>query len=146
MEVALAAQIARHEEVEERPELENVVLNGSAAEDESVVALQLLDRSRQLRLAVLDDVTFVKDAEVPLDAREEVDVVANDLVRSDEQVVLRRATLQTNALGRCARVQQRVQELPVNETFDFVKPVPGDGRRADDEGGQRCAVGCFRLL
>ena len=45
-----------------------------------MVALQLLHCTRQLRLAVPNDVTFVKDDEVPLDLREEVNVVANDFV------------------------------------------------------------------
>ena len=41
LELALAAEEAGHEEVEERPQLEHVVLDGRAAEDEAVRALQL---------------------------------------------------------------------------------------------------------
>ena len=132
--MAFGSEVSRHEEVEERPEFKDVVLDWSSAQDETVVALQLLHRTRQLRLAVPNDVTFIKDDEVPLDLREEVDVVANDFVRRNQQVVLLRATLQSLALGRCARVQQRVQVLPVNKTFDFEEPVPGYCWRTDDEG------------
>ena len=132
--MAFGSEVSRHEEVEERPEFKDVVLDWSSAQDETVVALQLLHRTRQLRLAVPNDVTFIKDDEVPLDLREEVDVVANDFVRRNQQVVLLRATLQSLALGRCARVQQRVQVLPVNKTFDFEEPVTGYCWRTDDEG------------
>ena len=78
--MTFGSEVSRHEEVEKRPEFKDVVLDWSATQDETVVALQLLHRTRQLRLAVPNDVTFVKDDEVPLDLREEIDVVANDFV------------------------------------------------------------------
>lgn len=53
-----------------------------------MVGHQLLDRLERLGLAVLDDVALVQDAVAPLDAAEEGDVLADDIVRRHYEVVL----------------------------------------------------------
>ena len=58
-----------------------------------------------LGFAVLDDVALVEDAVVPADAREEADVVADDLIRRDHEVVFLDPLLQpsvTKANKRCS--------------------------------------------
>ena len=58
-ELLLRPQKSRHQKVEERPKLEDRVLDGCAGEDEPVEGLELLDGDGRLGLPILDHVTLV---------------------------------------------------------------------------------------
>ena len=60
LELLLAAQEARNQEVEQRPQFQHVVLNGRARQDQPVIGHQSLDGPRRLGLAVFDHVTLKK--------------------------------------------------------------------------------------
>lgn len=128
-----------HEEVEEAPQLEDVVLDGSTGEDETMDGSKRLDSLGELRLPVLDDVTFVKDAVVPIDLAEPLGVVASDVVGRDDAVVLGDGTNNALALDARTGVDECANILRVG--VDLVLPVTGEGRRADDKGREVHRIG-----
>lgn len=86
-ELLLCPKKTGHEEIEQAPQFEHIVLNRSSAQDQSVVRRQVLYRDARARLAVLYYVTLVEDDVVPLHGREETDVFPDDVVRGDNDVV-----------------------------------------------------------
>ena len=133
IERVLAAQEPRHQEVEQAPQLEDVVLDRRAGEDEPVVRLDALHRARELRARVLDDVALVEHAVVPPDTLERRDVVPHDLVARDHDVVRVEARGEALPLARGADVHHGPQVRGVLE--DLVVPVACERRRTHDERG-----------
>ena len=100
-----------------------------------------LNGLRKLRLRILDDVAFIKNAVMPVHVLEAVDIVPNDLVRGDHDVVGFELRQELVSLSRIAGVEHGTQVLGVLE--DLVVPVARQRRRADDERGK---VGRVRRL
>ncbi len=87
IEGRLGTEEAGHQKVEETPQLQDIVLDRSAGEDETMYSLDALDGLRQLSLRILDDMTFIEDAVMPVDILQARNVVPDDLVRCDHDVV-----------------------------------------------------------
>lgn len=98
-----------------------------------------LDGFGKFRLPVLDDVTFVEDAVVPVDGSEEVDVVPDHLVGSDDDVEGGEGRLKETPLLEGSDVDDWTKVF--GELEDLVVPVAGEGGRADDDGGEMNRVG-----
>jgi len=145
LELLLAAQESGHEEVEQRPQFQHVVLDGRSREDEPVIGDQLLDGLGRFRLAVLDHVTLVQNAVVPAQGGKKVDVVADDVVRGDDQIVARDSLPESHPLRRRSGVMQRIQVLGADEFLHFVDPVTRQCGRADDDGRKGAGGWVFRL-
>ena len=101
------AKEAGHQKVEQAPQLKHVVLDRRAREDEAVLGVDLLDRARRLGLGAAYDMALVQDAVVPVQRRKRRNVVAHDIVGHDHRIVRRDLRLQTRALGRLARIENR---------------------------------------
>jgi hypothetical protein len=90
---------------------------------DSVDSLQLLNSFRDLRLPILDDMTFIQDDVVPPNSAEEVQVIPNDIVGGDDEIVAWKETLQSRPLCRRSVVMQRSKRLMTYELFHFVHPM-----------------------
>ena len=95
-----------------------------------MVGLETFHGFSQLGLRILDDMTLVENAIVPLDSLQILDVVANHLVGGYNNVVLGELWEQTTTVAGVACVHDRAQVLGVLE--DFIIPVTGQSRWADD--------------
>lgn len=88
-----------------------------------MVGDDLLDGLEGFGLAVLDDVSLVQHAVVPLDAAEEVDVLAHDVVRGHDEVVEVHVRAKPLPLGRRAHVLEGLEVLGRYEFVHFENPV-----------------------
>ena len=75
--------------------------------------------------------TFIKNAIVPLDSLEIMDIVANNLVGGYDNVVLGELWEQTAAVAGIASVHDGAQVLSVLE--NFIIPVTSQSWWADDQ-------------
>lgn len=131
VEGRLGTEEAGHQEVEEAPQLEDVVLYRSTGKDETVHSLDALDGLRQLGLRVLDDVTFIEDAVVPVDVLQARDVVPDDLIRSNHDIVGLQLGQELVPFTRVPGVEDRLQVLRVLQ--DLIVPMTRERRWAHDE-------------
>jgi hypothetical protein len=131
IESLVGAQEARHEEVEQTPKLQNVVLNGRSGQKKTMIGFNHLYSLRELRLGVLDDVAFVQDAVEEVDVFEGLDIVSYGLVRSDDNVVILELGKDRAALTRAARVENRSKMI--TELSNLVVPVACERGRTHDE-------------
>jgi hypothetical protein len=88
-----------------------------------MVRAQGLDGLRQLRLAVLDDMTFVEDAVEPLVIGKLGDIVPDDVVGCDDHIMGGEMSPELRAHGWVADVEQRAQGGDVSE--DLMAPMTG---------------------
>ncbi|KAH9405958.1 hypothetical protein TYRP_014255 [Tyrophagus putrescentiae] len=120
----------------------------------AVIGGQRLDGLCQFGLSVLDDVSLVEDAVVPPDGGEEVNVIAHQIVGGNDEVVvvlhlvalpaplrarlqrLLDLVLQLGPLKGRSGVVDGVEVLGADKLAHLVQPVPGEGGRTDDDGGQ----------
>jgi hypothetical protein len=86
VELPLGAQIARQKEIEETPELGDIILNGSATQNQPMRRSDHLYRLAQLGLGALDEVALVENTVAPVLLRDKLNVVADDVVRDYEHV------------------------------------------------------------
>uniref|UniRef100_A0A8W7P2V1 Uncharacterized protein n=1 Tax=Anopheles coluzzii TaxID=1518534 RepID=A0A8W7P2V1_ANOCL len=73
---------------------------------------------------------------VPVDRAEELDILAHDVVRRDDQVVGAELLAQLLPVARQPDIVQRPEEPARQELLHLVHPVAGEGRRADDDARQ----------
>ena len=95
------------------------------------MGLDTLHGFGQLGLRILDDVTLVENAIVPLDCFQVGDIVSNHLVGGYHDVILRQFWEQAVTVAGVASVHDRAQVLGVLE--NLIVPVTGQGRWADDQ-------------
>ncbi len=81
-------ETVRRDEGQKRPQLQQVVLNGRAGEQNATVDLQVAKRARKLGLAVLEPVRLVDDELAPREASELVHIVHESLVSGQTDVEL----------------------------------------------------------
>ncbi len=86
LELAVGGEDVRHEEVHERPELHEVVLERGAGEEEAALGLEVEEGLPALGLEVLDVLGLVKDEVLPLLASEGGVVLDDELVAGDADV------------------------------------------------------------
>jgi len=96
-----------------------------------MVGLDTLHGFGQLGLRILDDVTLVENAIVPLDSFQIGDVVANNLVGGYHNVILGQFGEQAVTVAGIASVHDGAQVLGVLE--NLIVPVTSQGRWADDQ-------------
>mmetsp|Transcript_11241 Transcript_11241/g.36886 ORF Transcript_11241/g.36886 Transcript_11241/m.36886 type:complete len:444 (+) Transcript_11241:254-1585(+) len=111
VEVAPLPEVARHQKVEEGPQLQRVVLDWRAREEEPVRASKRLCGARHLGAPVLDDVPLVKYKVVPAHRGQGGGVGAQRLVRHDHQRRRRQPRPHRRALGGRPRVLDRLEQL-----------------------------------
>ena len=96
-----------------------------------MVGLDTFHGFSQLGFRILDDVTLVENAIVPLDSLQVLDVVANHLVGGYHNVILGEFWEQTATIAGVASVHDGAQVLGILE--DFVIPVTGQSWWTDDQ-------------
>lgn len=87
VEAGLRSQEAGHQEVEQAPEFDNIILNWGTGQDQTVVGLHCLDSFGELGLRILDNMSLVKDAVVPILLAQVCHVVSNHVIRCNDHVV-----------------------------------------------------------
>ena len=104
LEDGVGAEHAGVEELEDRPELAQVVLDRRAAHGQAVPAAEQPGGLGGLALGVLDRLGLVEDHVVELDLAQLGDVGAEGAVGGDDQVVLgERLAERRGGPGRCSR-------------------------------------------
>lgn len=88
-----------------------------------MICLNAFHRLGQLRFRVLDDVTFIQNAVMPVHRLQTGNIVPDDLVRGNHNVVVRQFLEQFSAIPRISGVHDGLQVVRVLE--DFVVPVTG---------------------
>ena len=132
-----APQEARVEELEERAELAEVVLDRRAGERQPVARLQQAARLGGLRRRVLDRLRFVEDDGVEVDRGQEADVAPQRAVGRHDDVELVHLGLQLLAVG--AAVLDHLQLR--GEVRRLLDPVVDHAPRGDDERRQLGRLG-----
>lgn len=103
-----------------------------------------LDRLRELRLRILDDVSLVQNTVMPVHLLERIDIVPNDFVRGDDDIVLLEFWKNSVPFARVAIVHDGLQV--VNVLLNLVKPVTSQSRGANDERREMDRIRGLRLL
>ena len=128
-EVHLVAEETRVGEVEQRPELAEVVLDRRAREAEPVLGVDRPRREVRLAAHVLDRLRLVEDHHVIGGLRDELLVTAEDRVARDDDVRAR------GVVPRAVAAVEHVHPQARRELGDLAVPVRHEGRRRDDERG-----------
>ena len=102
------------------------------------------DSLRKLSLRILDDMALVQYAIVPVHILETGDVVANNLIRGNDNVVLLQLRQELAPLSRIPGVHDRLEVVSVFE--DLVVPVTSERRWTNNQRRKVNGVGGFRLL
>ena len=100
------AEHARVEELQQRPELAQVVLHRGAGHGQAVIGLQQPAGLGPLRVGVLDRLRLVQDGVVEAEVLELDDVALHRAVGGDHQVVL------VEVVGQGAALQAGVVQAP----------------------------------
>ena len=93
---------------------------------------------RKLRLRILDDMTFVKNAEVPIEILQAAAIVSDYLVRGDDDVRCGKLRNELLPVSRGAYIKNRAKVFGVLE--DLIIPMPSESWRADDEGWEMNSI------
>ncbi len=128
-EVRQAPEEPRIQELEQAPELAQVVLDRRAGRDQPMPRPHAAHGARAGRVRVLDRLRFVEDAVVELDRRESIDVALERAVRGEHDVELREGRRVAAAFGA---VELEDRE-PRGEAGRLFAPVVEQGTRHDDE-------------
>ena len=96
-----------------------------------MVCADALDCLGEFGLGVLDDVTFIKDAKVPVKFLQGGNLVTDDLIRRYDNVVPSQLWHEPLTFPSVPDKHDRLQIIGVLE--DLVVPMPSQGRRTNDE-------------
>ena len=129
----LVAQVAGHEEVKERPQLQHVVLDWRAGENEPMAPHESFDGLVALCFGIFDDVALIKNNIEPVALAEEVYFISHNVVGHHKHVVLQKALAQPLSLCWRPGVVQGPQQPRRSIDINFVHPVPCESRRADHQ-------------
>lgn len=105
----------RKEEVEEGPQLVQVVLEGSTRDEEAVGRFEFTDDLGELRFLVLDTVGFIDDHVAPVELLENGTFLHDDLVRGDAHVPLTRHDLIADNV--CLETNETVMTNELHEGY-----------------------------
>ncbi len=134
LEPLARAEQARVDDVHDRPELVEAVLDRRAGHRERAARVEPAQGAGPLRGGVLDVLRLVEQEPVPGDRRERVDVARGDVVRGDDDVARAGDVRQLLAAQPLAAVVH-VHAERGREPLDLAGPLARDAHRADDEGG-----------
>lgn len=129
-EILLGTEVARLDEVDDAPEVEQAVFEGRAGEGQAVFGLELFDRLGDLGAGVFDELCLVEDEGTEAEFAQGFQVAAQEGVIGDDEVVLGDLTAQVVAFG--AAFEHEHGEVGC-EPLGFPAPVVEDGGRADDQ-------------
>jgi len=124
------------EEIEERPEIAEVVLDGGSGEGEAMVAFDEADGFGGFGGGVFDGLGFVEDDVIELDILEELDIPAEGAVGGDDDVVIHEGLAMAGAFD--AGVVEEAEFW--SKTVGFGDPVEDERFGDDDEGGGNCRL------
>ena len=123
------AEQARVEDVHDRPQLVQPVLDRRARHRDATTRRQHAQRTRALRLRVLHVLRLVHQQSVPLDLREDIHVARRDVIRRDDDVHLAHLAQQLVVREPIAPVMQMHAQLR-REAMHLRDPLPRDAHRA----------------
>ena len=135
LEVLAALEVAGHEEVEDRPEFGQAVLDRRARESEGGIRPELFYRLCRLRRGVFDLLRLVEEDMAEMLLFVEVDVAAQHVVRRDDDVGVLESGRKSRLAFRFCAGDDGSFELG-RELFNLFEPVVHQRRRRDDEGGR----------
>jgi hypothetical protein len=119
LELRVARKHLRHQEVHQRPQLHQVVLQGSARDQQAALGREPQQRLPPLRLPVLDHVRLVQDQVPPFLAPKHLGVLKSEGVRGDAHVKAARArppfALELALLGGAVIGEQLERRAPLLE-------------------------------
>ena len=130
-EMLVAAEVAGHQEIHDRPQVGHAVLDRRAGQHEPVGGLDLLRGDGVLRGAVLDVLGFVEDCRRPLELLELLNVAAQEGVGGDDEI----GVLHVVPLLVPLRAAEDKNAQGGNEATSLVRPVLDQARGADDQRG-----------
>ena len=139
LELLQGAEHAGVQEVEDRPQVGEVVFHRRARERHAHARVDRLDRARLLDAGVLDGLRLVEDEHVPRDARDDVEalrhLVGGDAERGHDvaEIVVRDGGEARVELG-CARAVQDLEVEVRAEALELVLPVADERRRHHEQG------------
>ena len=130
-EVVAGTEVARHQEVHQRPEITHGVFDRRAAEREFVAGSQGKRGLGVLRVGILDVLRLVEDHGPEFDAPVAILVAAQERIAGDQQVGALRFPLE-QLLPIRALDRQHPQLR--GEALCLALPVEDERRRTDDQG------------
>ena len=134
----LVAEIAGLDEIHDAPQIQQPVFQRRAGERQAVLGLELLDRLRDLRAGILDELRLVQNHRAEREFLQLLQIAPEQRVIRHDHVVLR--NLLAQIVPRRAAFQH--EHLQVRrEPLRLAPPVVQHGRRADDER----RLGIFRV-
>ncbi len=136
LELVEGTEETRRDEVEDRPDLAQAVLDGCPAQGETTIRAQALGRARRGAQRVLDLLGLVDDDVAPVDLLEHLLVAPQERVARDDHVGVLELVLPLAALGPVPEgmAQRR------REAVHLAEPVGHDARGGDDERLERLAL------
>ena len=134
----LVAEVAGLDEIHDAPQIEQPVFQRRAGERQAVLGLQLLDRLRDLRAGILDELRLVQNHRAEGELLQLLQVAPEQRVIGHDQIVLRNLLAQI-VPRRAAFEHEHLQAR--REPLRLAPPVVQHGRRADDER----RLGIFRV-
>ena len=132
LEPLARAEQARVDDVHDRPELAEPVLDRRAGHRELPARGEPAQRLRALGRGVLDVLRLVEQHPVPGDPRERVGVAGGDVVGGDDDVAVRRDHRERLSRQPAHPVVE-VDAQRRREPLDLGAPLADDAHRADDE-------------
>ena len=134
----LIAEVAGLDEIHDAPQIEQPVFQRRAGERQAVLGLELLDRLRDLRAGILDELRLVQNHRAEREFLQFLQIAPQQRVVGHNQIVLRNLLAQI-VPRRAAFEHQHLQAG--REPVRLAPPVVQHGRRADDER----RLGIFRV-
>ena len=124
------AEITRLDEIHDAPQIEQPIFQRRAGQRQALLGLQLLDRLRDLRAGVFDELRFVENHRAEREFLQLFQVAPQQRVIGDDEIVLR--NLFAQVMPRRAAFQHQHFQMR-REPFGFAPPVVQHGRRANDQ-------------
>ena len=128
--LVLVAEVAGLDEIHDAPQIEQPVFQRRAGERQPVLGLDLLDRARNLRAGIFDELRLVQNHRAEGELLQLLQVAPEQRVIGHDDVVLRNLFAQIVPL-RAAFEHEHFQAR--REPFRLALPVVQHGRRTDDE-------------
>ncbi len=128
--LVLVAEVAGLDEIHDAPQIQQAVFQRRAGERQPVLGLHLLDRARNLRAGILDELRLVQNHRAEGEFLQLLQVAPEQRVIGHDDVVLRNLFAQI-VPRRAAFEHEHLQVR--REPFRLALPVVQHGRRADDE-------------
>mmetsp|Transcript_8914 Transcript_8914/g.21077 ORF Transcript_8914/g.21077 Transcript_8914/m.21077 type:complete len:452 (+) Transcript_8914:1433-2788(+) len=128
IEVIGVCELVWQQEVEQRPQLVQVVLQRRAREQQARVGLELADHERELRVLVLDPVSLIDDKVAPVELLKMIFLAAHNLEARDDHVKLPWLHLLLELGIALVLASSHVHDAVVREPLPELSDPVGHGR------------------